>query len=97
MDLRWEPNYRVIRLKSPWSMVVENQTSIKTILCNVADLKHKHPTEDWELKPSPFGRAARFINHPDNLPKIDLSTNHDPTLKIQRHTCEYQIQSEEFD
>ena len=30
MDLRWEPNYRVIRLKSPWSVLVENQISGKT-------------------------------------------------------------------
>ena len=30
MDLRWEPNYRVVRLMSPWSEVVENQISGKT-------------------------------------------------------------------
>ena len=24
MDLRWEPNYRVTRLKSSWSVLVEN-------------------------------------------------------------------------
>ena len=30
MDLRWEPNYRVVRLTSPWSAVVENQMSGKT-------------------------------------------------------------------
>ena len=78
-------NYRVIRLKSPWSMLVENQVSSKTKCCNVADIKPKHPAEDWELKPSSIGRAARFINHPDNLPNVDLSVDHDLTLHIQRH------------
>ena len=57
IDLRWEPNYRVIRLKSPWSVMVEDQISSKTKCCNVGDLKPKHPTEDWELKPSSIGRA----------------------------------------
>ena len=27
MDLRWEPNYRVVRLISPWTALVENQTN----------------------------------------------------------------------
>ena len=30
MDLRWEPNYRVVRLMSPWSAAVENEMSGKT-------------------------------------------------------------------
>ena len=50
--------------------------------CNVGDLKPKHPSEDWELKPSPIGRAARFINHPDNLPDVDRTPDCDqpPTV-----------------
>ena len=51
MDLRGEPNYSVVRLKSPWSAVVENQMSGRTKQCNVTDLKPKHPSKDWELKP----------------------------------------------
>ena len=35
----------------------------------------KHPSEDWELKPSSIGRAAKFVNHPDNLPDIDFSVD----------------------
>ena len=72
MDLKWEPNYRVVKLPSSWSAVVENQTNSKTKRCNVDDVKHKHSSEDWELKPSPIGRAARFVNHPDNLPEVDF-------------------------
>ena len=87
MDLRWESNYRVIRLMSPWSAVVENQISGKTKQCNVGDLKPKHPIKDWELKPSTIGRAARFINHSDNLPDVDLVPDHNLTVQcpaIQR-------------
>ena len=77
MDLKWEPNYKVIRLTSPWSAVVENQISSKTKCCNVGDLKPKHPSEDWEIKPRSIGRATRFINHEDNLADVDIITNHD--------------------
>ena len=49
MDLQWEPNYRVIRLMSPWSAMVENQISIETKCSNVGGLKPKHPSEDWTL------------------------------------------------
>ena len=72
MDLRWEPNYRVIRLTSPWSAVGENKISGKAKCCNVGDLQPKHPSENWEIKPSSFSTAARFINHPDNLPDVDI-------------------------
>ena len=80
MELIWEPNYRVIRLASPWSAVVENQISHKTKHCNVGDPKPKHTSKDWELKPSTISKAARFINHPDNLSDVDITPHHDPTL-----------------
>ena len=82
MDLRWEPNYRVARLMSPWSAVVENLISGKTKCCNVGDLKPKHPSEDWELKPSSISRAARFINHLDNLPDVDKTPDCDLRLTV---------------
>ena len=28
MDLRWEPNYKLVRLMSPWSAVVENPAQL---------------------------------------------------------------------
>ena len=85
MDLQWEPNYRVVRLKSPWSAMAEHQISSKTKCCNVGDLKPKHPSEDWTLKPSSIGRATRFINHLINLPDVDISIDHDLVLNEQRH------------
>ena len=72
MDLKWEPNYRVIKLPTSWTAIVENNINGRTKRCNVADLKHKHPAEDWELKPNPIGRAAKFVNHPNNLPDVDI-------------------------
>ena len=75
MELKWEPNYRIIKLPSTWSAVVENQLSRKSRRCNIGDLKLKHPSEDWELKPSSIGRAAKFVNHPDNLPDFDFSVD----------------------
>ena len=83
MDLWWEPNYRVIRLMSPWSAIVENQMSGKMKCCNVGDLKPKHPVEDWTLEPSSVGRATRFINHPYNLPNVDISIDHNPPPDTQ--------------
>ena len=80
MDLRWGPNYRVVRLTSPWSAVVENQINGKTKQYKVGDLKPKHPSKDWELKPTSIGRATRFMNHPDNLPDVDITPDHDLTL-----------------
>ena len=84
MNPRWEPNYRVIRLKSLWSVLVENQISSKTKCCNIGDLKTKHPSEDWTQQPSPTGRAARLINHPDNLPDVDISIDLDMMLDVQK-------------
>ena len=51
---------------------MENQANGKTKRCDIADLKIKHPSEDWDLKPGSVGRAARFVNHPENLPDIDF-------------------------
>ena len=77
MDLKWVPNYRVIKFTSAWSAVVENQTTGKTKRCNMGDLKLKHLSKDWQLKLCSVGRAAKFVNHLDNLPDIDSIPNHD--------------------
>ena len=65
--------------------MVENQFSSKTKCRNVDDLNLKHPSEDWKLKPCSIGRATRFINHPDNLPDVDISIDYDPALNVQRY------------
>ena len=77
IDLKWVPKYGVINLTSAWSAIVENQTTGKTKRCNVGDLKLKYPSEDWQLKPCSIGRAAKYVNHLDNLPDIDPIPNYD--------------------
>ena len=81
-ELIWEANYRIVKLPSAWSAVVENQLIGKSKRCNIGDLKIKHPCEDWELKPSSIGRAAKFVNHPDNLPEVDFSVDKSPNQQI---------------
>ena len=46
IDLKWASNYRVIKLASARSAIVENPTIGKTKRCNVDNLKLKHPSED---------------------------------------------------
>ena len=75
MELKWEPNYRIVKPPSAWSALVENQLSGKSKRCNISDLKLKHPSKDLELKPSSIGRAAIFFNHPDNLPDTYFSVD----------------------
>ena len=48
MEFKWEPNYRIVKLPSAWSAVVENQITGKSKRCNIGDLKLKHPSEDWK-------------------------------------------------
>ena len=67
LELKWEPGYRIIKLPTPWSAVVENQLTGKPRYNNVTDLKMKHPTENFELKAGNIGHAAKFVNHPDDL------------------------------
>ena len=52
LELKWEPNYRIIKLPHKMSGIVENQFTGRTKRCNITDLKIKHPYEDWELKPA---------------------------------------------
>ena len=75
MEFKWEPNFRIVKLPSALSAVVESQFSGKSKICKIGDLKHKHSFKDFELNPSSIGRAAKFADHPDNLPDIDLSVD----------------------
>ena len=58
LELKWEPNYRIIKFPSLWSAIVENQSNGRTKRCNIADLKIKHPSEDWGLQPGTVGRGC---------------------------------------
>ena len=59
MEIKWEPDYRIVKLPSAWSAIIENQLSGKSTKCNIGDLKHS--SKDWELKPSSIGRPAKCV------------------------------------
>ena len=75
LDLKWEPNYRINRLPTAWTAIIEHTVSGKTRRCNVGDLQKKHPHEDWQLKASNVGRAAKFVDHPCNLPEVEYTVD----------------------
>ena len=55
MQLKWEPNYRIVKCSSAWSAVVENQLIGKSKRCNIGDLKLNSPVKIGNLSPAPFG------------------------------------------
>ena len=42
----------------------------------VGDLQKKHLHEDWQLKASNVGRAAKFLNNPSNLPEEEYTVDY---------------------
>ena len=38
LDLKWEPNYRIIRFPTAWTAAIEHMASGRTRRCNVGDL-----------------------------------------------------------
>ena len=75
LDLKWEPNYRVIGLPTAWTAVFEHMVSGSTRRSNVGDLSKKHSHEDCQLKASNVGKAAKFINHPSILPGVEYTVD----------------------
>ena len=67
------PNYRIIRLPTAWIAVTVHTVSGRTRKCNVGDLQKKHSHKDWQLKASNVGTAAKFVNHPSNLPEVEYA------------------------
>ena len=55
LELKWEPGYRIIKLPTDWTAVIENQLTGNSRCCNVTDLKLKLPEEDWLLKAEDVG------------------------------------------
>ena len=37
--------------------------------------RRKHPHEDWQLKASNVGRAAKFVYHPSNLSEVEYTVD----------------------
>ena len=64
-----------IELLTAWTAVTEHTVNGTTRMCNVEDLWKKHPHEDWQLEASNVGRAAKFVNHPGNLPEVEYTVD----------------------
>ena len=72
-DLKWRPRYRIVHIEHDGHFIhIENQATRKILSCNVTDIILEHPIEFWNID-TQFGRAGRYINHPANLPTINLT------------------------
>ena len=71
-DLKWRPGYRIVQIEHDGNFQhIENKASGKVRSCNVKDVVLELPVELWNID-TQFGRAGKFINHPVNLPTINL-------------------------
>ena len=70
--LKWKPRYRIVHIEDDGHYVhIENQAMGKMRSCNVKDIVHEPPIEFWNIE-TQFGRVGKYINHPANLPTINL-------------------------
>ena len=72
-DLKWRPRYRIVCIECKGHFIhIENQATGKTWSCNVTDIILEPPVKFWNVD-AQFGRASCYINHPANLPTIQLT------------------------
>ena len=82
-DLKWRPGYRIVCIEHKEHFIhKENQATGKIWSCNVTDIILEPPIEFWNVD-TQFGREGHYINHPANLPNIQLKDN----LIITTKTC----------
>ena len=68
-DFKWRAAYRIIQIECEGCYLhIKNQATGKIRSCNVKDVVLEPISELWNVNPE-FGRASKFINHPNNLPK----------------------------
>ena len=72
-DIKWRPGYRIVCIEHNGHFIhIENQTTGKTQSCNITDIILEPPVKFWNID-TQFGRASHYINHPANLPTIQLA------------------------
>ena len=72
-DLKWRPRYRIVCIECNGHYIhIENQATGRTQSCNITDIILEPPVEFWNID-TQFGRASHYINHPANLPTIQLT------------------------
>ena len=70
--LKCRPGYRIVCIGHNGHFIhIENQATGKIQSCNVKDIILKPPFGFWNMD-TQFGRASHYINHPANLPTIQL-------------------------
>ena len=71
-DLKWRPGYRIVHIECNGHFIhIENQATGRTQSCNITDIILEPPIGFWNID-TQFGRASHYINHPANLPTIQL-------------------------
>ena len=72
-DLKWRCRYQIVCIECNGHYIhIKNQATGKTQSCNVTDIILEHPVKFWNID-TQFGRGSRYINHPSNLPTIQLT------------------------
>ena len=72
-DLKWRPGYWIVCIECNRHYIhIENQVTGRTQSCNVKDIILEPPVEFWNID-TQFGRASHYVNHPSNLPTIQLN------------------------
>ena len=71
--LKWRPGYRFVQIEHDRHFLhIENQATGKVQSCNMKDIVLEPPVEFWNID-TQFGRTWKYINHPANLPTINLT------------------------
>ena len=71
-DLKWRLGYGIVCIEHNRHFIhIENQATGKTQSCNIKDIILEPPIEFWNID-TQFSRASCYINHPANLPTIQL-------------------------
>ena len=72
-DLKWRPGYRIVCIECNGHFIhIENQATGKTQSCNIKDIILEPPIGFWNID-TQFSKASHYINHPANLPTIQLT------------------------
>ena len=72
-DLKWRPRYQIIHIECNRHYIhIKNQATGKMQSCDVTNIILEPPVEFWNIN-TQFGRASRYVNHPSNLPTIQLT------------------------
>ena len=98
-DLKWRAGYRIVRIECKGCYLhIENQATGKIRSCNVKDIVLEPVSELWNVNPE-FGRASKFINHPNNLPDFTPDTPLGTLLKqaVHMNTVNSKAQHSQFD